>query len=442
MSKKGIMSTIVLSMFLLVLSACSGSSDSSESKEVSNAEKASTEKVEIEFWYGLGSEADIKMKEIIEGFNDSQDNYVVKAVPQANYDETYQKVQAAIASNTAPGVFITEGEAMHDLASKEVIAPLDELMEADNNFDEADFLEVFINPTKINDSYFGLPAYGTTQVMYYRKDIFEEAGIDPEEAFASWENLAKASKEFQDKGLTEYGHLPMWGSGNLMDIALSNGGEILSEDGKEVLIDRPEWIEAWEFIRKQIHEEKTMKVNSGGQGWEYWYKTIDEVMNGSAASYTGSSGDKGNLDFDIIDSTVQPGLNGNDPRPNAGALFMAIPNDISEEEKDAAYAWMSYFTSAEVNADWAKTIGYIPVRYSAMEVPEYAKFIEGNKYAGVPFEQAQTGSASFIDPTDGKITDAISIAADKVELENISAEEALSDAKIAAQKALDEINDN
>lgn len=432
--KKKLLLTMMMSLLLLVVAACSSSSGEGKKEETGGEGKP----VEIEFWYGLGSEADKKMKEIIQGFNDSQDDYVVKAVPQASYDETYQKLQAAIASKTAPGVFITGGAQMHDLASKQAITPLNEYLAEDVK--EEDFLDVFIAPTKMDGQYYGLPAYGTTQVMYYRKDLYEQAGIDPEEALSSWENLAKASKEMQQKGLVDYGHLPMWNQNNLIDLALSNGGSILNEDGTKVMIDSEAWVQSWEFIRKQIHEEKTMKVNAGGQGWEYWYKTIDEVMTGSAAGYTGSSGDKGNLDFDKIDSTMQPGLNGNEGKPVVDGLFMAVPESVSDEEKEAAVAWMNYFTSPEVNADWAKAIGYIPVKHSAMEVPEYAAFIEENPYAGVPFEQAQVGTPGFIDPTGGKIFDALSIAADKVELENVPAEKALKEADKVAQKALDEVN--
>src|SRR5690625_6880876 len=94
-----------------------------------------------------------------------------------------------------------------------------------------------------------------------------------------------------------------------------------------------------------------MAVNSGGQGWEYWYKTIDQVMSGSAAGYTGSSGDKGDLDFEIIDSIPQPGINGNPAKPIVNALYMSVPEVISEEEKEAAYKWISYFTSPEVNGE-------------------------------------------------------------------------------------------
>ncbi|MEJ9281471.1 ABC transporter substrate-binding protein [Ureibacillus thermosphaericus] len=421
-------------MLTLGLVACQSNEKAKE--EDTNANNSTNAPVEIEFWYGLGSVAGETMEGIIQDFNESQDDVIVTGVQQASYSETFQKLQAAVASKTAPGVFLADLPTIHYLASNKIITSIDKYVAEDSIFDENDFLDVFISPAKIDGSLYALPAYGTTQVMYYRKDIFEQAGIDPNEAYASWENIAKSSKQLQEHGL-EYGHLPMWGRGNLIDIALSNGGTILNEDGTEVMIDSPEWIEAWEFIRKNIHEDKTMKVNSGGQGWEYWYRTIDDVLNGAAGGYTGSSGDKGDLDFSIIDSAPQPGLGGNPGKPMVESLFMAIPDSINDEEKDAAYKWISYFTSADVNAYWSKTTGYIPVRQSTMDVPEYKQFIEENPYAAVPYNQALTGTPGFVDPTGGKILDAISIAADKVELENVSAEEALKEAKEAAQKALD-----
>lgn len=433
--KKNFMFTLIMSALILVLAACT----SEEGK--SNADSESSGTVTIEFWYGLGSEADIKMKEIVKGFNDSQDEVIVKAIPQASYIETYQKLQAAIAAKDAPGVFIAEASSLVDLTSKSALAALTDYASEDSIYDKDDFLDTFINTAYMDDELYALPAYGTTQVMYFRKDIYEEAGIDPKEAFSSWENLAETSNKLQELGVVNHGHLPMWGEGNLIDIALSNGGKIISEDGKEVLIDDESWIASWEFMRSQIHDEKTMKINSGGQGWEYWYKTIDEVMTGDAAGYTGSSGDKGDLDFTIIDSLPQPGLNGNKAAPSVRALFMAAPAVNSDREIEAAYKFMSYFSSAEVNVDWASHIGYIPVRESAMEVPEYATFIQENPYAGIPYQQALTGSPEFVDPTGGKIYDALTIAADKVELQNISAEEALKEAKKVAQEALDKSNE-
>ena len=134
----------------------------------------------------------------------------------------------------------------------------------------------------------------------------------------------------------------MWGPNNMVDFARSNGGQILSEDGTQVLINSPEWVEAWEFVRKQIHEDKTTKIESGGQGWEYWYRTIDNVMDGTAISYTGSSGDKGDLDFAIIDSAIQPGLGSNPGRRKSNAV-LRHSESASEAEKAAAFEWLAFF---------------------------------------------------------------------------------------------------
>ena len=430
--------TLLALSLVLILGGCSESAKEvkSEGNESAKADVKSSEKapVEIQFWYGLGSVAGETMESIISDFNASQDKVKVIGVQQADYDETYQKVQAAIAANQPPAVFI--GSKIAEMAEAGVLADLTPYM--DDRTPVEDYLEVFMKPAQIDGKVYAFPAYGTTQVMYYRKDLLEKAGINPKDAFSSWEKVYETSKTMQDKGITQWGHLPMWGSDNLEDIAYSNGASVLSEDGKTVTINSPEWVEAWDFVRKQIFDNKTAKIESGGQGWEYWYRTIDNVMNGAAMSYTGSSGDKGDLDFSIIDSTPQPGLNGKSGKAQAGGHSLLVPAAASKEQQQAAYEWIAYFTSPEVSAKWSMKIGYIPVRKSAMEIPEYKDFIKENPYAAVPYEQALTATPVFVDPTKGQITDALKVAADKVELQNIPAKEALDEAQKTAQKALDE----
>ncbi|WBW49808.1 ABC transporter substrate-binding protein [Peptoniphilus equinus] len=430
------MSLVVVMIFT---TACSESAKQALNTDTANAGEASAElkdgeTVEIEFWYGLGSVACETMESLIKEFNESQDKVHVTGVQQADYDETLQKVQAAIAAKQPPAVFI--GSDIQKLAEKHIAANMKDYID-DARTPVSDYMDVLIESALVDDGVYAFPAYGTTQVIYYRKDLLEQAGIDPKEMYSSWENVFKYSKELQDKGITQLGHLPMWGADNLMDVAFSNGGTVISEDGKTVTINSKEWVDAWNFIREQI-QNGTAKINSGGQGWEYWYRTIDNVMNGEAISYTGSSGDKGDLDFSIIDSAMQPGLNGNPAKPIAGAHYMVVPEIADDAQKAAAYEWIAFFTSPEVSARWSETVGYIPSRKSATEMESYKKFVEENPYAGVPTEQVMSGATNFIDPTGGKITDALKIAADKVELENVDAQVALDEAQKTAQAAWDE----
>ncbi|SES10117.1 multiple sugar transport system substrate-binding protein [Gracilibacillus ureilyticus] len=439
--KKNVIVALYGLVVLLMVAGCSGNQDEASASEGdSDGGQSSNSAVEIEFWYGLGGNLGDNMKRIIDEFNQSQDEVVVTGIAQADYSETYQKLQAAIAAQQVPAAVLLGSDTVNALAQKQALAPMDSFIAEQADFEESDFVEAFYHQGNVNGTQFALPLYGTTQVLYYREDVFNELGISPD-ALNNWETLLEAAETIKEEKEI-YGWMPMWGSGNLIDATLSRGGTILNEDGTEVTIDSEEWIDTWEFFRKAIHEDEVMGLQHGGQGWEYWYKTIDDVLQNRAAGYTGSSGDQGDLDFTIVSAHKQPGWEGDDPAPVADALQGSITALASEEEQQAAFKFLSYFTSPEVTADWSMNTGYIAVRKSARDVAEFQQFAEENPQILVPLEQAETASTPFIDPTGGKITDAISKAADLVEIENIPAEKALSDAKEEAQQALDEILTN
>lgn len=435
----------------LLISACGGgagaagnTADPAQAAPAGNTANAdntakTAEPVTIEFWYGLGGKLGENMQALIDKFNSSQQEVVVKPVVQADYSETEQKLQAAIASGTVPAAVLSSNV---DWARKGYYAPLDELIAASPDFHSEDVVQTFLEQGKVDGQQFFLPMYGTTQVMYYRKDAFEKNGIKAED-LTTWEALADAASKMtvKESGKTVfYGWEPMWGAENMMDAVFGKGGKILSDDGNTVLIDSPEWVETWELFRKWIHEDKIMRIHSGGQGWEYWYKTIDDVMKGQAAGYTGSSGDQGDLDFNIVAAMEQPGWEGMGPgKPVAQAIMAGIPAAASPEQQQAAMKWYSFFMSPENTAFWSMNTGYIAVRQSALDDPEFVAYSEQNPQATVPLKQATHASKPFQDPTGGKITDALKIAADKVQISNTPAAEALKEAKETAQRELDRI---
>ncbi|WP_399694588.1 hypothetical protein [Vibrio sp.] len=84
--------------------------------------------------------------------------------------------------------------------------------------------------------------------------------------------------------------------------------------------------------------------------------------------------------------------------------------------------------------------GYIPVRNSVSEVPEYQAFTQDNPQALIPLKQANTATKDFLDPTNGKIMDALKVAADQIQIQNVPADKALKQAAKKAQRALDRAN--
>lgn len=397
----------------------------------------------VTFWYSGGKTAARVMEEIIDSFNQSQSKYTVTGIQQADYDETYTKLQAGIAGKNAADIALLDSDKARNLMKKELLVRLDRYTDQDDSFDKDSLIPVFHNQCLWDDgALYAMPAYGTTQVMYYNRRLFETAGIRPD-SIQTWEDLAEAAETIQQStGGSACGWEPMWGEDNLIDMALSNGGTMLSDDSRTVLINSPQWIETWETVRKWIHEDDIMAVHYGGQGWEYWYDTMDDVLQDKAGGYTGSSGDQADLDFTKVGAMEQPRFGDNPAAPVARVLQLVMVDTGKDKTKDGAYMFMKYFADAPQQARWSMATGYIPVRRTTLDIPEYQSYTEENPQALVPLAQAMHASPDPIDPTGGKIFDALSIAADKVEIENVPAADALNEAAETAQAALDETYKN
>ncbi|MEA9392072.1 extracellular solute-binding protein [Acerihabitans sp. TG2] len=397
---------------------------------------------EVDFWYSGGTKPQQMMTKLIEEFNNSQHDYVIKGALQGSYAETYQKLQAGMASKTAPAFALLDANQANAMADRGLVRGLRPYM--DKTFNFADFISAFRQQvTSPGGDIYGMPAYGTTQIFYYNKAKLAEYGFTPAD-LATWQGVANVAAKVTQKdakgNTLYYGWEPMWGEDNLVDAALSNGAKVLSDDGKTVLIDSAQWVSVWENFRTWLHKDKTMRIHHGGQGWEYWYKTIDDVMKDRALGYTGSSGDQGDLDFTKLAAATQPGWGNHPAAPQAGALVFVMPKGTDDNAAKGAFKFMTFYTNPVNTARWSMFTGYIPVRQSVKDVAEYQNYTQHNPQALIPLKQASIASKNFLDPTNGQIVDALSIAADQVEIENIPAEKALKQAAIRAQRALDHVN--
>ena len=423
---------------LLLTTGCTGTNVAANSNQ---SAVGTGEKTTVEFWYAGGKTAVGVIQDIVDKYNESQDKYEVKTVTQADYSETYQKLQAAIAGNAAPDLVLLEPSAARTLDEKNLLIDLNAYTEKDSTFNKDDLIAAFYNQgTDEDGKQFALPAYGTTQVLYYNVQAFKDARVDPE-SIQTWQDLGDAAAKIKATGKYKYGWEPMWGPDNMIDAAFSNGASVFSEDGKKVTINSQEWVDVFEQFRKWIHEDKTMAIHSGGQGWEYWYATIDDVIQNKVGGYTGSSGDQADLDFNVVQAMEQPAWSNNTKsQPTATALTMSVLNGSSDAEKQGAYEFLRYFMSVDSQVTWNTSVGYVAVNKQIMEDDTYKAFLEDHPQAAVPFKQAEHASLYPVDPTNGQVHDALKIAADKVEIDNVSAKEALDEAQKTAQAALDAVS--
>ena len=452
----------MLLALVLMLTACggqdapidTGAAEATTTKTEDKTENTSAPEapLEIEFWHALGGSLGDGINSIIEEYNGMQDTYVVKPVVIGSYSEIDEKLQAAYAARNTPALVV--GGSQDVFYQKGLVEAFEDYMPED--FNKEDIVGGFMDAATRDGKMVYSPAYGTSQVMYYNKAVLEGAGASVED-MGQWDSLAGLYGDVagMDTGVNsiEYVWEIMWGEGNIMDMASSNGGKFLSEDGQTVTINSPEWVEVLEQVRLWIHEDQVMRIHSGGQGWEYWYKTMDDWVYGKSMGYTGSPGDyvialdavkaakeEGHINEFAV--THQPGFGGNDPAPYFYGLMYYIPksDNLTEAQKKGAADFIHFATNTKNTALFSMATGYAAVRNSVLDLPEYQAYLANNPDADAALKQIDKYAVpQFVDPTGGAITGALKEAVDMVEIENIPAQEALDQAAKKAQRELDKI---
>ena len=132
-----------------------------------------------------------------------------------------------------------------------------------------DFVPAALAAATVGGKTYGLPFQAEALAMLYRKDLFREAGLDPDKPPQTWADMIAASKKLTYKaanGQQRYGYGIVGGGpegvGNAlyrsMPYMWMNGGGILSKDEKQVIIDTPETVAAVKFYTDMY---TTLKVS-------------------------------------------------------------------------------------------------------------------------------------------------------------------------------------
>ena len=119
------------------------------------------------------------------------------------------------------------------------IAPLDDLAQkSPANYDKADFVPGYLNTNVVDGKLYGLPVYGESTFLMYRKDLFEEYGIAPPKSFSE---VTAAAKTIKEKSNGAVAGITMRGAQGIQNVYVwagwlwGYGGEFITADGKSAL---------------------------------------------------------------------------------------------------------------------------------------------------------------------------------------------------------------
>lgn len=176
-------------------------------------------------------------------------------IEQTVADGLQNWVQVALRSGSPPDLIDINDSWNIPYAATGLLEPLDDYL-TKSKLDLAPILPVALAISKWNGKLYGLPYRTETHALIYNKDLFRQAGLDPDKPPQTWTELRDDAKKLTrtgPAGQQQYGY-GVDGGGEVANLVTrfltvlwSNGGEVLSADGKTAQINQPKSVEAVAF---------------------------------------------------------------------------------------------------------------------------------------------------------------------------------------------------
>jgi len=314
------------------------------------------------------------------------------------YEQQTQLFLAALSAGTAPDV-ISLDIVLHPYFNS--IGAFLDLTDRINALPYRSALpEGMLHLGEADGRYYGIPYTVDLSCLVWNKELFREAGLDPERPPQTWDELIEyaqlLTKDFDGDGETDqYGFAIVgssagWQMFGFMPVVWSYGGRLLNDDGTEVLIDSPEAIEALQMWVDLIHKYEVAPKNAAT--WQYSdvynafvTERVAMMLSGNYNIITFKQ-DAPHLDFGI---TFIPRSAHGQHASFSGGNLMAITS--TTKEPDLAWEFVEFAMSEDVQVEiWARE-GALPVRtdlfdnkYFAQE-PKFAVFADILKVARAPY---------------------------------------------------------
>lgn len=295
---------------------------------------------------------------------------------ELGYVDLYQKLTADFVGKTANYDLMTVDIVWSgEYAANKYTLPLDDFMARDKDqLQLDDIMPVSWTLGEYEGKHWAYPLAGYANVLNYRKDVLEEAGIEPpktqEDLLAAAEKLTKADKEFY--GVALLGAKGPAVAQDYMVWVQQFGGSILDKDGKPK-INTPEHVKVLE------HFGSLFKYSPPGSTDYWWDQRETAFRSGKVAMMEGwSIARAGYENAEIssivgkVDIALAPVGEGIEPKYGFGGWGIGINASSTPQEQEAAWEFIKWLSSPEIQKEWIRNDG-APIRRSTLEDPELVK---------------------------------------------------------------------
>ncbi len=464
-SRKAFALFLILALLLPILAACkpAGGGEATQPPEQAAPTKAPEAQqpeipegsIVIEFWHAFGGGRKLLIQRMVDDFNYTHPGIFVKAEHKGSYRDTLNAAILAAQQGNPPHI-VQIFEVGSQLAlDSGIFVPIADLADP-AEYKPDDLIEGVAQYYNFDGKFYSMPWNSSNPILYYNKDIFRKAGLDPEKPPATFEEMLQVCEQIVSSGAAKNcvtwplhsWFFEQWMAN--MGAELANNGNGRDARATEVYLDSDaaKTIVSW---WKEMFDKGYYAYSGKLEDWD----GSDAIfVSGQAAMEITSTSDVVNRQNDAKANGFELGT-AYLPYPASserqgvivGGASMWITKNHPQEELEATKEFILWFTNTENAIRWHKGTGYFPIRKSAVDVLEFENWFETNPAYRAAFDQllstkpSRATQGALLGPFP-EIRTIIEQAVEKVLAGEASVDEALAAAKADADKALQEYNNS
>ena len=285
----------------------------------------------------------------------------------------------------------------------------------------------------------GIPFQRSTIVLYWNKEMFKEAGLDPNKPPATWNDMLeyaqKLTKRDASGTVTQWGvQIPSSGTPHWLfqGLTTENGVQLMNAEGTVTYFDKPEVIEALQYW-----VELSMKYKVHREGIVSWGTTPNDFFERKIAMMWTTTGNltnvRNNAKFDF--GVAMLPANKRRGSPTGGGNFYMF-KQAKPDQQAAAMKFVKWITAPARAAQWSIDTGYIAVRPDAWETPAMKKYVAEFPAAAVARDELQYAVAELSTHDNQRVTKALNDGLQAALTGSKTPAQALADAQREAERLL------
>jgi sn-glycerol 3-phosphate transport system substrate-binding protein len=371
----------------------------------------------------------------------TKENPTIKVTPiyAGSYQETIVKALTAHKSGTPPVTSVLLSTDMFTLIDEDAIVPIDDFVKtAEDKAWLASFYPAFMQNSRTGGKTWGVPFQRSTVVLYWNKEAFKEAGLDPNRPPGTWAEMEQMAQKLTKKDpggkVTQWGvqipssGFPYW---LFQGLTTQNDSILANEAGTAVKYDDPKVIAAlayWvDLAKKGVHPPGIVE----------WGTTPRDFFERKVAMMWTTTGNltnvRSNAKFDFGVAMLPAGKRRGSP--TGGGNFYIFKKSTAQQQ-EAAFRFIKWITTPERAAQWGIDTGYVAVRPEAWETPRMKQYVSGFPAAAVARDQLEYSVAELSTHDNQRVTKALNDGLQAALTGTKSPEQAMKDAQREAERLL------